>query len=914
MNKEILAALCLAAALSLQAACAAPRPASPTAPGIAVPARPNPAASPADLARFAEEVLAEAGVRDWAVALIRDGRVMERRFSRGGDGIGHAVDGATTFDLASIAKPVMAWGVMGLVEAGRVDLDRPIESYLTRWRLPPSAFDHREVTVRRVLSHTAGLTATSSLLPAPDGARPPIEWFLEGRRLQVGLEPGTRYNYSGGYDLLELLIEEASGRDFSRFMTDEVLRPLGMDRTVFGLVQPDDTPLPRTNVLGGDVRDESSIFSSSGHLVGNLDELTAFALAHLEDGPEAPRGRGVLQPATLDTMLTPTVDASSGFGYVLRHPRPDLLTAGHAGAGASLFRVAPATGDGLVILTNHGPGYAAIARIECVWLAWLAKAERRCPVQASYALMGAYQRSGVQGALDYYRALADHGGPDYEVGLASLSEFARMLLAAGRLDDAASAYRLMAGAGSDETAAYRDVADRLVAGFQPQADRLACYVGEYRSSAGGALRLERAGEGVTFTMIEPVPGLTGPLRPLSERVWVMRAGDEYPIELIFDMAPSGVATRVAVWVNDYRIAFSAERTGAGPNPDTCGSSGNRLTVPGIRPPVLDGSDRIRSRFFHSDGRRLHYLDFGGEGLPLVFVPSLDRTADAFRGFAPRFTDRQRVLAITNRGSGQSQGETRDQWDTAGRARDVVALLDTLGIQHAVVVGRGEDVPIYLAENHAERVAGLVILSPQEIGPSRRTLRAQDPTGVVGMVDRWALTAVWGFDPDQPAPWDDAYAPRYFQSDAVIGIPTLAFRGAESRGRGAADLSLPLGLAELADADPERFPDAVSRSWFQRLRADSTLQSEVRAFYENVVDPAFAASERAFLEAFSDHLRIVRLDLEEPITGYEYQDHAELFEAHIRRFLEEISTGQRVGAGESRSFCLFARCKKLEGTT
>jgi pimeloyl-ACP methyl ester carboxylesterase/ketosteroid isomerase-like protein len=327
-------------------------------------------------------------------------------------------------------------------------------------------------------------------------------------------------------------------------------------------------------------------------------------------------------------------------------------------------------------------------------------------------------------------------------------------------------------------------------------------------------------------------------------------------------------------------------------------SGNRVTVPGIRPDVQDRSDSIRSRFFHSDGLRLHYLDFGGEGLPVVFVPALDRTADTFRDFASRFTDRQRVLAITNRGSGQSQGETRDQWDTAGRARDVVALLDTLGIQHAVVVGRWEDVPIYLAENHAERVAGLVILSPQEIGPSRQTLRAQDPTGVVGMVDRWALTAVWDFDPDQPAPWDDAYAPRYFQSDAVIGIPTLAFRGAESKGRGAADLSLPLELAELADADPERFPDAVSRSWFQRLRADPTLQSEVRAFYENVVDSAFAASERAFLEAFGDHLRIVRLDLEEPITGYEYQDHPDLFEAHTRSFLEEISTRQRVGAGEA----------------
>jgi parallel beta-helix repeat protein len=328
-------------------------------------------------------------------------------------------------------------------------------------------------------------------------------------------------------------------------------------------------------------------------------------------------------------------------------------------------------------------------------------------------------------------------------------------------------------------------------------------------------------------------------------------------------------------------------------------SGNQVNAPGIGSPVHDVTDSARSRFFHSDGLRLHYLDFGGEGLPVVFVPALDRTADTFRDFAPRFSDRHRVLAITNRGSVQSQGERRDQWNTAGRARDVVALLDTLGIPHAVVVGRWEDVPIYLAENHAERVAGLVILSPQEIGPSRQTLRAQDLAGVVGMVDRWALTAVWGFDSDQPAPWDGAYAPRYFQSNAVIGVPTLAFRGAESRGRGAAELSLAFELAELADTDPERFPDAVSRSWFQRLRADPTLQAEVRSFYENVVDPAFEASERSFLEAFGVHRRIVRLDLDEPITGYEYQEYHELFEAHIRSFIEEISTRQRVGAGETR---------------
>lgn len=64
-------------------------------------------ASPADLARFAEEVLAEAGIGEWAVAIIHDGRLVERRFSRA---VGRAasVDARTMFNLQSVAKPVIA--------------------------------------------------------------------------------------------------------------------------------------------------------------------------------------------------------------------------------------------------------------------------------------------------------------------------------------------------------------------------------------------------------------------------------------------------------------------------------------------------------------------------------------------------------------------------------------------------------------------------------------------------------------------------------------------------------------------------------------------------------------------------------------------------------------------------------------
>jgi hypothetical protein len=69
-----------------------------------------------------------------------------------------------------------------------------------------------------------------------------------------------------------------------------------------------------------------------------------------------------------------------------------------------------------------------------------------------------------------------------------------------------------------------------------------------------------------------------------------------------------------------------------------------------------GDGPIRSRFFHSEGLRLHALDFGGEGVPIVFMPNRDRTAHTFIDFAPRITDRARVLAVTSRGSGQSEGE------------------------------------------------------------------------------------------------------------------------------------------------------------------------------------------------------------------------------------------------------------------
>ena len=63
----------------------------------------------------------------------------------------------TVFRVASLSKSVTAWGILRLVQNGRITLDGPAQRYVRHWPVPPSAFPSKAVTVRRLLNHTSGL-------------------------------------------------------------------------------------------------------------------------------------------------------------------------------------------------------------------------------------------------------------------------------------------------------------------------------------------------------------------------------------------------------------------------------------------------------------------------------------------------------------------------------------------------------------------------------------------------------------------------------------------------------------------------------------------------------------------------------------------------------------------------------------
>jgi pimeloyl-ACP methyl ester carboxylesterase len=108
--------------------------------------------------------------------------------------------------------------------------------------------------------------------------------------------------------------------------------------------------------------------------------------------------------------------------------------------------------------------------------------------------------------------------------------------------------------------------------------------------------------------------------------------------------------------------------------------------------------RDDERFFDSDGSRLHYIDWGGSGIPVVLLAGLGDSAHLYRGLAPRLANHHRVVGLTRRGHGRSE-RPEDGYDLDTFVQDIRQFLDHLGIERAILVGHsfaGLEMPRFAA--------------------------------------------------------------------------------------------------------------------------------------------------------------------------------------------------------------------------
>jgi CubicO group peptidase (beta-lactamase class C family)/pimeloyl-ACP methyl ester carboxylesterase len=337
-----------------------------------------------------ERWLAAFEVPGAAVALVRDGRpTWAKGYGRADIAGGVPVTPDTVFEVGSISKSVTAWGVMRLVQQGKLELNAPVEQYLTRWHLPRSPFDAQGVTIGRLLSHSAGLNS-QDYSPISRRPLPSLEESLSGDSgganarsgtddVRITMQPGRQWNYSnGGYTLLQLAIEEVTDEPFARYMQREILDPLGMARSSFAWENGAQTtsatgyddagrPVPRTTLTE----------LAAGGLHTTANDIAAFMAAGMTGPNDEPAGRGVLTPDNVAALFARhrlPDGSTTSLGYEVQTLPDGTHAAGHGGKNTGWraeFLTLPDRREGIVVLTNSNRLDGIVGLTEQAWGDWL---------------------------------------------------------------------------------------------------------------------------------------------------------------------------------------------------------------------------------------------------------------------------------------------------------------------------------------------------------------------------------------------------------------------------------------------------------------------------------------------------------------------------------------------------------------
>ena len=322
---------------------------------------------------------------NFAMATFTQGTVTYEKFHSAG----RLVDRNTVFQVSSLSKWISAFGIMKLVEDSKLDLEAPVSKYLTRWQLPPSEFNNEKVTVRRVLSHTAGLTdglgysgfETGTPIQSIEQSLTKASDADEGisGAVSVGIEPGSEFKYSGGgYTLLQLLTEEVSGQSFASYMKESVFEPLGMIHSTY-VWDESSTYLLAEFYDSDSTKSKHYRYTSlaATSLYTSLSDLELFFQAHLEGKNGEPIGRNIIKPETVKIMREPHGRTMGidiwGLGTVLYATTDgnDFII-GHDGKSTppinTSIRLNPETGDGIIILETGNPLIAT--KLASEWVFW----------------------------------------------------------------------------------------------------------------------------------------------------------------------------------------------------------------------------------------------------------------------------------------------------------------------------------------------------------------------------------------------------------------------------------------------------------------------------------------------------------------------------------------------------------------
>ncbi|MEV4254175.1 serine hydrolase domain-containing protein [Spirillospora sp. NPDC049652] len=306
-----------------------------------------------------------------SLAVLTSGSVYELASGLLHRGTGVAVTTDSVFLAGSLAKVYTATLVMRLADTGALDLDAPAADVLPEF-VTPDPDVTEEITVRRLLSHTGGMT--NDFTHDTGRGDDCLARYVEAlRNVSLDCPPGTTLSYgSSGYVVLGRIVETLTGQTWDRALRDQVLAPLGLEHSMtlpeealrfrvamghLGAPGTEPAPAPVWDLMPRSAGPYGRVIVSAGDVV-------RFARMHMAGGI-APDGTRVLSAEAVAAMRGRVVDSPDkwsmsadgwGLGWALYDwdGVPGYGHDGNAGAQQSYLRVVPDAGVAVALLTNGG--------------------------------------------------------------------------------------------------------------------------------------------------------------------------------------------------------------------------------------------------------------------------------------------------------------------------------------------------------------------------------------------------------------------------------------------------------------------------------------------------------------------------------------------------------------------------------
>jgi CubicO group peptidase (beta-lactamase class C family) len=294
------------------------------------------------------------------LAIIQDGQIAHLQGLGEANSAGRAVTPQTPFNLASVTKSFTALAVMQLVEAGKIDLDAPVQRYLPWFELADKEAS-AEITVRHLLNQTTGISEK-------DGNRfwasqKTLEEEVRGLDyLQLAEPVGTTFQYSNiNYGIAGLIVEKVSGQSYADYVTEHIFEPLDMRHSygsrpaalanglaeshyyMFGQVFQAEGPRP-------------PVALSSGFLMASVEDMAHYAMAQLNNGQYA--GNSVLSPQGMVELHAPAISTGEETAYAMGwhtgspEGTPLIWHAGDDGRNSSVVVLMPDSASAVILLSN----------------------------------------------------------------------------------------------------------------------------------------------------------------------------------------------------------------------------------------------------------------------------------------------------------------------------------------------------------------------------------------------------------------------------------------------------------------------------------------------------------------------------------------------------------------------------------